>query len=298
MKIVIAGGCGYLGQVLERHFSAAQHSVWILTRTPRRPNEVLWDAQHVGPWVHTLNQADVLINLTGKSVDCRYTPTNQAEILNSRIWSTRALQAGISTCPEPPKVWLNSSSATIYIHAETQQMTEESGIIGDDFSMNVCKAWEAVFWERPSPSTRKIVLRTAIVLGKAGGAFPKLRTVAQWGLGGPQGSGKQWVSWLHEADFCQIIDYLIAHTHLGGTFNLSAPRPVTNEDFMAKIRKAYRRPFGLAAPTALLELAALLLQTETELLLKSRYVYPARLLEAGYTFGYADLDDALGELRY
>ncbi|MEY4541574.1 MAG: hypothetical protein RLZZ306_3331, partial [Bacteroidota bacterium] len=168
MKIIIAGGSGFLGKSLENHFQ--NHEVWILSRNPKRPNEILWDTKTIGKWTESLEKADVLINMTGKSVDCRYNDENREEILRSRIDSTNVLQKAVDNCKNPPKIWLNSSSATIYVHAETQLMTEANGIIGDDFSMNICKSWEKAFFATPTPQTRKVALRTAIVLGQEGEA--------------------------------------------------------------------------------------------------------------------------------
>ena len=297
MKVMIAGGTGFLGRSLESFFLEKGWQVFILTRNPKAKNHVFWDGITLGDWVSYLNQSQLLINLCGKSVDCRYTAKNRKQILESRLLSTTLLQKAMSECEAPPKVWLNSSSATIYIHAEEQPMTEQSGIIGDDFSMRVCKAWEQSFFNHPLPKTRKIALRTSIVLGNTGGAFPKLRSITKWGLGGTQGNGRQWVSWIHLTDFCEALWHCYQHEDLSGPINITAPNPVKNRDFMLALRQQYRKVFGLTAPQPLLELASWVLQTESELLLKSRYVFPHLLEQSGFHFKYPNLKVALKGLQ-
>ena len=294
MKIIIAGGSGFLGKSLENHFQ--NHEVWILTRTPKRPNEILWDAKTLRDWTDLLEKADVLINMTGKSVDCRYNDTNRAEILRSRIDSTDVLQRAVDNCTNPPKTWLNSSSATIYIDAETQLMTETNGMIGDDFSMNICKSWEKAFFTTSTSQTRKVALRTAIVLGREGEAFHKLKTITRLGLGGHQGNGRQKMSWIHVEDFCRAVEFIIKDEKINGPINISAPHPIDNQSFMRALRDKLKIPFGLPSPVFLLEIGTLFLQTETELLLKSRNVYPERLLNYGFRFRFETVEKALGEL--
>ncbi len=296
MKIIIAGGSGFLGNALEKFFTEQQNEVIVLTRNPRKKNDIFWDASTLGEWTKQLNYADVLINMTGKSVDCRYNEKNKAEILNSRIKSTQILQKAIEKCPNPPKTWLNASSATIYIHAETRLNDEENGIIGDDFSMNICKAWEAAFFEKETPNVRKVALRTSIVLGRNGGAFPKIKTITKLGLGGNQGKGEQFMSWIHERDFCRAVEHIIENKNLSGSINITAPNPVKNSDFMQTLRQQMKIPFGIDAPVFLLEFAAIFIKTETELLLKSRNVYPKRLIESGFCFDFPTVDNAFRDL--
>jgi uncharacterized protein len=296
MKIIIAGGTGFLGKALENYFTERHHEVWILTRNPKRSNEIQWDARTIGTWAESLENAEVLINLTGKSVDCRYNDANKAEILQSRIESTTILQKAIDLCKNPPKIWLNSSSTTIYIHAETQLMTEAEGIVGDDFSMNICKAWEKAFFEKINPKIRKVALRTSIVLGNDGGAFPKLKMVTRMGVGGTQGVGNQKVSWIHVEDFCKAINFIIQEENIEEKVNITSPQPIDNKDFMKILRTAMHIPFGINSPRFLLEFASIFLQTETELLLKSRNVYPQRLLDLGFKFEYGTVEEALKNL--
>lgn len=296
MKIIIAGGTGFLGQALKKHFEQKGHTVLILTRKARQADEVYWDAQHPGPWQQCLEQADVLINMCGRSVDCRYTEANRDAIYRSRIDSTLLLQQAIEGCTHPPKVWLNASSATIYVHAETQEMSESSGIIGDDFSMNICKSWEAAFFREGIQPIRKIALRSSIVLGREGGALPRFRQISRLGLGGVQGNGRQMMSWIHIEDFCRAVDFMIQTEAIEGAVNITAPEPVSNMRFMSLMRKKLHRPFGLPAPVLLLEMAALILGTETELMLKSRNVVPERLMEYGFFFKYPKITQALEQL--
>ncbi|MBQ0153118.1 MAG: TIGR01777 family oxidoreductase [Chryseobacterium sp.] len=296
MKIIIAGGTGFLGESLQHFFEAEKHEVFILTRHPKSPNEIFWDAKNIGEWSQTLENADVLIYLAGKSVDCRYTEKNKTEIYSSRIPSTQILQNAINLCKIKPKLWLNASSATIYIHSETQQNTEENGIIGDDFSMNICKSWEAEFFKQKDNFTRKVALRTSIVLGNEGGAFPKLKTVTKWGLGGKQGSGNQMVSWIHIEDFCRAISFIIYDESISGAINITAPNPISNHYLMKELRTKMNRSFGLDAAVWQLEMASIFLNTETELLMKSRNVVPEILIRKGFQFQYYSISSAISQL--
>jgi len=296
MKIIIAAGTGFLGKNLEKYFADKGNEVYILTRNPKRKNEIHWDAKTVGEWKNLLENSDVLINLTGKSVDCRYTEKNKKEILASRINSTKVLQEAIDSCFNKPKVWLNSSSATIYTHSETHLNTEDNGIIGDDFSMNICKSWEKEFFKSKTENVRKVALRTSIVLGNNGGAFPKLKMLTKSGLGGKQGRGNQNVSWIHIDDFCKAIQHIIDNENMSGVINVTAPNPLSNEEFMMKLRKEMKVPFGLNAPVWQLEIASIFMGTETELLLKSRNVYPQKLIKSGFEFTYSNIESAFNDL--
>ena len=293
MKIIIAAGTGFLGRNLENYFLDKNYEVKILTRNPKRKNEIFWDAKTIGIWKDELEHADVLINLAGKSVDCRYNDKNRKEIYNSRIDSTRVLQKAIDKCQNLPKIWLNASSATIYVHSETHLNTEKNGIIGDDFSMNICKSWEKEFFKTENQSIRKVALRTSIVLGKNGGAFPKFKQISKLGLGGKQGRGNQLMSWIHIDDFCEAVNFIIENENLEGAINITAPKPLSNEDMMGQIRKKIKVSFGIPSPVWLLELASVFIKTETELMLKSRNVYPEILLENGFKFQFNDFHQAL-----
>lgn len=295
-KILIAGGSGFLGKALTQYFVDKNYTVKILTRNPKKENHIYWDAKTLGNWITELTSTDILINLTGKSVDCRYTEKNKKEIIDSRIFSTKILEQAINECESEPSLWINASSATIYAHAEQQLMTESTGLIGDDFSMNVCKTWERVFLQNEIDGLRKVATRISIVLGNEGGGFPKMKMITKLGLGGHQGNGNQKMSWIHINDYCRAVDHIINTTYLEGAVNITTPTPVSNKTFMSKLRKNLGMPFGMPQPKFLLELGAFLLGTETELLLKSRNVYPERLLKSDFQFTYNTLDEALYEL--
>lgn len=296
MKIIIAGGAGFLGQALEYYFQKKGHEIKILTRNLKHENDIYWDGRLIGKWKNELENADVLINLAGKSVDCRYTEKNKNEILSSRIESTNILQKALDQCQNPPKIWLNASSATIYVHSETNLNTEDNGIIGDDFSMNICKQWEAEFFNTENKNIRKVALRTSIVLGKKGGAFPKLLQITKLGLGGIQGKGYQMVSWIHVDDFCRAVEFVINNENLQNAVNITAPNPLSNFEMMKTLRAKIKMPVGIASPIWLLEIASILMRTETELLLKSRNVYPQKLINSGFTFNSANFETALETL--
>ncbi|MBO3272625.1 TIGR01777 family oxidoreductase [Hymenobacter defluvii] len=297
--IVIAGGNGFLGHCLREYFTALNYRIVILSRSPSRdPNIVTWDGRTLGAWVQELEGAAALINLAGRSVDCRYTDANKRTILASRLESTRILGEAVAQCQRPPAVWLNSSTATIYQHTPGEQTvnTEAAGQIGSSFSEEVAKAWEEAFWAAPTPATRRVALRTAIVLGRQGGALPVLARLARWGLCSPQGSGQQWISWLHSEDFCRAVEFFLRAPEATGVYNLCAPHPVRNRPFNQLLYQHFRPIVRLPQPAWLLELGAFFLRTETELILKSRKVYPQRLLAAGFTFRFPTCEATLADL--
>lgn len=295
-KLVLVGGNGFLGRHLAAHFQKLGYQVVSISRTG--PGDVRWDARTLGPWAQELEGADLLVNLAGRSVDCRYNDANRREILASRTESTRVLGEAVAACAQPPRVWLNASTATIY--ADTQgdapANTEEAGTIGAGFSVEIATSWEAAFEACPAPHTRKVALRTAIVLGADGGAFPVMARLARFGLCTPQGSGQQWISWLHIHDFCRAVEFLAKADDLSGPVNLCAPHPLRNWEFNTLLDRELRPPLRLPQPKWLLEMGAFVLRTETELILKSRKVYPERLLAAGFHFEYPRCEAAVGEL--
>lgn len=299
-RLVIAGGNGFLGEVLIRYLSSFFNEIVVLSRhrvgvDQRGIRYVRWDGIRVGPWTHIVDGADLLINLAGKSVNCRYTKANKKEILESRLRSTLALGAAVIAADHPPKCWINASSATIYEDSRERPQTEENGTIGDDFSMTVCKEWERTFAEIPVPATRKVVMRIGLVLGKDGGAFHELQKIVRKGLGGKSGNGQQRMSWIHEEDFAALVRVAFEE-EWEGTFNITAPDHPTNAEFMAALRKQEQVSFGLPAPDWLLAFGALIMGTETELLLKSRFGYPERVLQKGYRFHYPRHAEALKTL--
>lgn len=298
-KIVIAAGTGFLGQALIRHFKQNTREIVVLTRGKEKQegniSYVHWNAKSLTGWEAALENADLLINLAGKSVDCRYNETNKKEILLSRINSTKILNNAVLQCKKPPKHWLNSSTATIYRHSEDKQMDEYTGEIGNDFSMNVAQSWEKAFFKTETPNTKKTALRTSIVLGKNGGAFLPLKNLSQMGFGGKQGNGKQFVSWIHEDDFAKALEFVF-EKEITGVTNIVSPTPIQNKDFMKALRKELKIPFGTPIGKRLLEFGAKIIGTETELVLKSRNVIPKRLQEKGFTFNYTSIENAFKNL--
>lgn len=257
---------------------------------------VQWDATTLTGWETYLENTDVLINLTGKSVDCKYHQKNKSAILSSRLDATNILQKALEKCKNPQSIWINSSTATIYKHSEDTPMTEKNGEIGDDFSMNVAKQWEYTFFRDPLQKTRKVALRTSIVLGKNGGAFIPLKYLTRFGFGGKQGNGNQMISWIHEIDFARAVDFVIHSPNLSGVINVTSPQPLKNNAFMRIMRQTVGAYYGLPIPRFLLEIGAFFIRTETELVLKSRFVIPSKLQASGFRFKYENPRAAIEEL--
>jgi len=308
LRIVIPGGSGQVGRVLARYFQERGHYVTILTRGPYTApwHTVHWDGEHIGEWTQHLEGADVCINLAGRSVNCRYTAAHRKSIYDSRIHTTRLLNEVIANLADPPRVWLNASTATIYRHALDRPMDEITGQLGGNepgaptkwnFSIRVAKDWEAAFFATPTPRTRKVALRSAIILSpQPGNAFAILSNLVRFGVGGKLSTGRQFVSWIHDLDFARAVEFLIAREDLTGPINLAAPNPISNSEFMADLRDAWNIPNGVPHFKPLLELASFLLRTETELVLKSRRVVPTRLLDAGFQFEFQQWPAAAEDL--
>jgi len=313
-RVILAGGSGQMGTLLARYFQSKGDAVIVLSRkkspatqkasgrsSNARPGlcaAAVWDATTLGDWVSELEGADVLINLSGRSVNCRYNAANRREILESRVRSTRVLSEAITNLKCPPPLWLNSSTATIYRHALDRPMDEYTGELGGNepnapstwkFSIDVAKRWEDAFFASELPATRKVALRSAMVMSTdPGGIFDVLLRLVRFGLGGASGDGQQYVSWIHEQDFVRAIEHIIAIPATTGCVNLASPNPIPNADFMRVLRSAWGAGIGLPATKWMLEIGAVFLRTETELVLKSRRVIPTRLLNDGFQFQFPE----------
>ena len=300
------GGSGQVGRMLERAFRAAGHETIVLSRHPR-DGELPWDGRTLGPWADALDGADAVLNLAGRSVNCRYTPANRKAILDSRILSVQAVGEAIAAARRPPRVWLQASTATIYAHRFDAANDEATGIIAPSadgrpvpetwrFSLEVARAWEQALADAPTPDTRRVALRSALTLSPDwGGVFDVLLGLVRRGLGGAQGDGRQFVSWIHERDFAAAALFLL-EGEMDGPVDLAAPNPLPNREFLRVLRAAWGIPFGLPAPAPLLEIGTWAMGTESELVLKSRRVVPRRLEEAGFRFAFPAWPEAAGDL--
>ena len=308
MRIVIPGGSGQVGTVLARAFHHEGHDVVVLSRRPGvQPWRVVaWDGQRLSAWRREIDGSDVVINLAGRSVNCRYTDVNRKEIMDSRISSARVVGEAIARAAKPPRVWLQASTATIYAHRYDRPNDEQTGMLGGNesaapntwrFSIDVARAWERAFDEAVTTRTRKVALRSAMTLSPdSGGVFDALVGLVRRGLGGSAGDGRQYMSWVHYEDFVAAVRWLIERDDVDGVVNVAAPNPLPNAEFMRLLREAAGVPFGLPARGWMLEIGAVLMRTETELILKSRRVVPGKLLERGFTFKYPVWNDAARDL--
>lgn len=307
MRIVIPGGSGQVGRILARSLHP-EHDVIVLSRRPEScPWRVVgWDGRTLGEWQSEIDGADVVINLAGRSVNCRYGAENRRDILESRVLSTRVVGEAVIRAARPPRVWLQASTATIYAHRYDAANDEYTGVLGGHepdapaswhFSIDVARQWEQTFNEAVSPRTRKVALRSAMTLSPdAGGVFDTVLGLVRRGLGGAAGDGRQFMSWIHCDDFVAAVNWLIAHDEIDGIVNVAAPNPLPNADFMHGLRDAWGIPIGLPAQKWMLEIGAVFMRTETELILKSRRVVPSRLLEHGFTFKFPTWDTAAPDL--
>ena len=310
LRIVLPGGSGQVGRMLARFFQERGHHVTVLTRGPYTApwQTVHWDGKQLGPWVETLEGADVCIHLSGRNINCRSTERNRRELYDSRIGPTLLLHQAIAGLADPPRLWMNASTATIYRHAAQgsefdRPMDEATGELGGNevisarrrapakwsWTVKLVKDWEAAFFGTETPRTRKIALRTSLVLSPApGSVFAVLSILVRAGLGGTQGNGRQYVSWIHETDYARALEFLIDHEEIEGPVNLAAPGPLPNREFMAALREAWGMPNGLPAPAPLLAIGMFFLRTEPELVLKGRRAFPGRLLDAGFDFEFPE----------
>jgi uncharacterized protein len=322
MRILIPGGSGQVGPILGRHLHANGHDVTVLSRSPQtdaHPWRTLrWDGLTSGPWTAEIDRSDAVIHLSGRSVNCRYTPANCQAIFDSRIKPTLLLGQLIAASPTPPRIWMNASTSTFYRHALDRSQDEFTGELGDlpsergtrepanfpetwSFSIDVASRWEHAFLSIPTPRTRKIRLRSSMVMSPdPGGVFSVLSNLVRKGLGGAQGSGRQFVSWIHDLDYCRATDLLLAHPEIAeetdGVVNMSAPNPLPNRDFMRTLRAAWKAPIGLPAAAWMIEIGTFLMRSESELVLKSRRVVPTLLLKHGFEFAFPAWPEAARDL--
>jgi uncharacterized protein (TIGR01777 family) len=306
LKIVLPGGTGQVGTVLDRALTAAGHEVVVLSRRPTRAGQVLWDGRSLGAWAEVVDGSDAVVNLAGRSVSCRYTPGNLRAMMDSRVDSARVVGEAVAAATRPPRVWLQMSTATVYAHRFDAPNDEASGVIGGTepsvpgywaYSVEIARAWEREQEMAGTPHTRKVALRSAMVMSPdRGGVFDVLSRLARLGLGGPVAGGAQYVSWIHDRDFVRAVEFLVGRDDITGPVNLASPTPVPQRTLMRALREAWGVPVGLPATKWMAEAGAFVLRSDTELLLKSRRVVPGRLLDAGFGFDHPEWSRAAADL--
>jgi uncharacterized protein (TIGR01777 family) len=303
-KIILFAANGFIGEsiieftkVHQKDFQIVAVSRKPMMQLPEGYKHVYWDGKTIGRWTKELEGADLVINLAGKSVNCRYTQKNKAAIFASRLDSTRIIGEAIQDCIEKPTCWINVASATIYEHALEYPNTEENGIIGKGFSVNVCKAWEKEFFAFKDLPTKQILLRSTIVLGKSGGVYPVLKKLARLGLGGKMGPGNQLISWIHIHDFCRALFFVAEKGQTGSIYNFGSPNPVRNTIFQKELRDSLGISYFINQPVWMLKLGAMLIGTETELILKSRHVLPKKLIHNDFQFEFPTIQSCLNSLN-
>jgi uncharacterized protein len=296
-RTILAGGSGFLGQALEAHLTSHGHDVTVLTRSPGRNSkqQVYWDGKTPGGWAGLLDGSYAVVNLAGKSVNCRYTPANRREIIDSRVDSVTAIGRAILKCANPPRVWVQSGSLAIYGDTGSQ-VCDETAPYGEGFPVETCVQWEQALDEAQTPATRKVVLRIGFALGTGGGALDPLMNLTKLFLGGSTGSGHQYISWLHVSDLNRMFEWAIERGDIEGVVNATGPTPVTNAEFMRELRRALHRPWSPPVPEWAVRMGARLIGTEADLALHGRRCVPKRLLERGFEFEYPDLRLALQSL--
>ena len=299
-KLIIAGGTGFLGKALIKQFENEYDKIIVLSRSENRQTNnisyIHWDAKSFGTWNAELEGAEAIINLTGRNINCRYTKKNKAAILASRLESTAIIGEAILKCTHPPKVWINASATGIYQFKENKFSTEVNSEIGTGFMAEVCVAWEKAVANFNLPQTRQLIIRISMVLGHGGGAFPVMSKLASLGLGGTLGKGTQQVSWIHIADYCALIKWMIDTNTAVGVYNGVAPTPIMNKDMMRLFRQKAHMKIGLPAYTWMLEIGAFFIGTEPEIILGSTYAYPEKAINEGFAFKYKTMEACLDNL--
>ena len=294
-----------MGAAIRRHMDPSKYRITTVTRNPKSADDVQWDGQTLGPWTEVLDGSDVVINLAGRRVHCRYNEENLKEMMSSRIQSTQILGEAIAGCKNPPSVWLQASTATIYAHTFGSANDEATGVMGGDepgvpkvwnYSIKIAKNWEEELDRAVTPSTRKVPLRTAIMMGiDKDSAFDIFSGLTRIGLGGKLGSGRQYVSWVHELDMVRAMEFII-ESDLAGPVNISAPNPLPQAEFAKDLQRAWGIGFGLPAMPWMIDIGAWVLNGDSELVMKSRRVVPKRLLDAGFEFRFPVWGDAARDL--
>lgn len=303
-KIILFAANGFIGESIIEYvcYQSKDYQLVAVSRKPIKnlpPNvkQVIWDGKNRGAWTADLEGADLVINLAGKSVNCRYTEKNKAEIFSSRLDSSRIIGEAIEDCKQKPACWINIASATIYEHSLEIANTEEKGVIGKGFSVNVCRAWEKQFFAFKDLPLRQILLRSTIVLGKNGGVYPVLKRLACFGLGGKMGTGDQLISWIHIHDFCKALFFVFEKEESAGIYNIGSPYPVKNKIFQKELRKSLHIHYFINQPVWMLKLGAIILGTEAELIMKSRFIFPQNLINESFRFKYPTLKLCLENLN-
>ncbi|OZE02478.1 TIGR01777 family protein [Rhodococcus sp. 05-2255-3B1] len=289
--VVLCGASGYIGGYLRRYYE--DHGIRIRTVGRGTSSDATWSDHR--SLVDVLDGSDLVVNLAGRSVSCRYNKANADAIMSSRIQTTARLGRALANVPNAPDLWVNASTGTIYRDSRDRPMDERSGDIGSGFSVEVARAWERELFDA-EVAIRKVALRMSIVLGAGGGAINPIIDLARVGLGGTMGDGGQMFSWVHVADVARVLDHLYDNTGISGPVNVATPFPVTNEELMRQVRIALGRSHGLPTPAWLLQFGARVIRTEAELVLKSRWVDPQVLTGSGFEFRYPKLDSALADI--
>jgi uncharacterized protein (TIGR01777 family) len=290
MKILIAGGTGFIGSYISKRF--AQNGVE-LSFVLRSKGHVQWNESEL---MKALEQTDILINLAGKSINCRHTAENKKLIYDSRIETTRILGDALLKCKRKPELWINASASAFYKSDNEHCQTESNYMQGDDFLAKTVQDWEKAFFSYNIPSIRQVALRTSVVLGKGGGAFQPLKMLTKFGLGGKAGSGKQYFSWIHIEDYFRIIKFVIDNKSVIGAVNTTSPEPVSNSEFMMAMRQSMGCTIGLPAPEFAIRIGARFINTEASLLLDPVRFCPELLLKSGFKFNYPNCKSAINEL--
>ncbi len=304
-RVLIFGGTGHMGAAIKRHLDPTEYKITVVTRNPKSADDIHWDARTLGPWADALDGAEVVMNLAGRRVHCRYNEANKKEMMDSRILSTRILGEAISQCPNPPKVWLQASTATLYAHTFGPANDDITGVMAGSepdapaawkYSIEIGKRWEDELNKAVTPNTRKVAMRTAIMMGiDKESALDVFSGLTRKGLGGRLASGKQWVSWVHELDMVRAIQFLI-ESDLEGPVNIASPNPLPQAEFAKELRQAWGIPFGLPATPWMIAIGAWFMDGDSEIVLKSRRVVPKRLTDAGFQFQFPEFGPAVQDL--